>query len=252
MPPEIVEDATVTVYRRPDPIPLRRTASAGHGALGVVRDEPDDLHHRVAREIFQAIDSGHFPTGSILPNEHQLGTELGVSRTALREAIKGLASKGLVETRRKRGTLVLEQDRWNMLDADVISWSRRAGTSRISEELWRSVAAILPGLAADAAMRRQVAGIGDAAARFVGTGSGEAFAGLAVEIARASGNRFLASLVTSCLDNLLAEDVAFLDRKLGGLRRQALAPLGALIVAGDADAARAVVNKALAEERVMA
>ncbi|MFD1944620.1 hypothetical protein [Paradevosia shaoguanensis] len=69
---------------------------------------------------------------------------------------------------------------------------------------------------------------------------------------RPSGNRFLASLVTSYLDNLLTEDVAFLDRKLGGLRRQGLAPLGALIVAGDADAARAVVNKALAEERVVA
>ena len=115
----------MTVYRRPDPIPLRHSAVASPGGLNTVKHEPDDLNRLVAREIFQAIASGHFPVGSILPNEHQLSADLGVSRTALREAIKGLASKGLVETRRKRGTLVLDRSRWDMLNPEVIAWSRK-------------------------------------------------------------------------------------------------------------------------------
>src|SRR5262249_36527084 len=46
----------------------------------------------------------------------------GVSRTVVREAIRVLATKGLVDARPKRGTFVLDREQWNMLDPEVISW----------------------------------------------------------------------------------------------------------------------------------
>ena len=47
---------------------------------------------------------------------------LGVSRTAMREAIRGLIAKGLVESRSKIGTRVRPAAYWNHLDADVLRW----------------------------------------------------------------------------------------------------------------------------------
>ena len=80
------------------------------------------LHHEVAGRIGSLIALGRIRPGSVLPNEPSLGTEFGVSRTALREAIKVLASKGLVEVRRKTGTRVRPQAEWNMLDPEVLTW----------------------------------------------------------------------------------------------------------------------------------
>jgi len=80
------------------------------------------LHHAVAGRIGSLIAQGRIRPGSVLPNEPSLGTEFGVSRTALREAIKVLASKGLVEVRRKTGTRVRPQAEWNMLDPEVLTW----------------------------------------------------------------------------------------------------------------------------------
>jgi DNA-binding FadR family transcriptional regulator len=80
------------------------------------------LHSAVALRLGGLIAQGKLAAGSILPNEAALGAEFGVSRTALREAIKVLASKGLVDVRRKTGTRVNEHVQWNMLDPEVLSW----------------------------------------------------------------------------------------------------------------------------------
>lgn len=245
----------MTVYRRPDPIPIRRAPRVEPPrALHAVRAEPDDLHHLVARQIFAAIVSGDFPEGSILPNEHRLSEELGVSRTALREAIKGLASKGLVETRRRRGTQVLERSRWNMLDADLMSWSRRLGMPEpVSERLWQAVAAVLPALAALAAERRGSGAIRRAAAALQQPADAEtrldAFADALLAIARAAGNPFLLSLASTCLGNLLAEDRPFLGRRFAGFDTAALAGLADMVAAGDAVAAESRMRQLLTPAR---
>ncbi len=258
----------MTVYRRPDPIPMRRAARpdarqeplAAHPAraLHAVRAEPDDLHHLVARQIFAAIVAGDFPEGSILPNEHRLSEELGVSRTALREAVKGLASKGLLETRRRRGTQVLDRSRWNMLDADLVSWTRKIGPAEpVSERLWQAVTATSPALAALAATRRSAAAIRAAAVvlddRGVRVGRGEALAAFLSEIARAARNPFLLSLVSSCLGNLLAEDPPFLERMAAVIEPGAATALAGAIATGDARAAedrlRALLEPARQTER---
>jgi GntR family galactonate operon transcriptional repressor len=50
-----------------------------------------------------------------------------VSRTVVREAIKVLAAKGLVESRPKVGTRVRPRRDWNLLDPDVLAWQIEAG-----------------------------------------------------------------------------------------------------------------------------
>jgi DNA-binding FadR family transcriptional regulator len=81
-----------------------------------------NLHSAVASHIGCLIVQGKIPPGSVLPNEASLATQFGVSRTALREAIKVLASKGLIEVRRKTGTRVNAHAKWSMLDPEVLAW----------------------------------------------------------------------------------------------------------------------------------
>ncbi|MCK6441541.1 FadR/GntR family transcriptional regulator [Elstera cyanobacteriorum] len=81
------------------------------------------LHGKVAHMLGTRILSGDYAPGALLPNEETLSAELGVSRTALREAIKVLASKGLIESRPKIGTRVRPAKVWNLLDPDILAWS---------------------------------------------------------------------------------------------------------------------------------
>ncbi|MHA1566044.1 MAG: FadR/GntR family transcriptional regulator [Alphaproteobacteria bacterium] len=80
------------------------------------------LHGQVAHDIGIRIVQGAIAAGQALPNEETLSAQLHVSRTALREAIKVLAAKGLVESRPKTGTKVRPRDQWNLLDPDVLAW----------------------------------------------------------------------------------------------------------------------------------
>ncbi|MCL1142043.1 FadR/GntR family transcriptional regulator [Shewanella gaetbuli] len=80
------------------------------------------LHLHVAREIARAILSGELPQNSIIPGEMALCEQFGISRTALREAVKLLTSKGLLQSRPKIGTRVVEKKHWNFLDPQLIEW----------------------------------------------------------------------------------------------------------------------------------
>lgn len=65
---------------------------------------------------------GDYAPGSILPNEAQWTETFGVSRSAVREAIKILMAKGLLSSRPKVGSRVEPRERWNLLDRDVLGW----------------------------------------------------------------------------------------------------------------------------------
>jgi DNA-binding FadR family transcriptional regulator len=80
------------------------------------------LHVQVAREIARSILSGDLQQGSIIPGEMALCEQFGISRTALREAVKLLTSKGLLESRPKIGTRVVDRVYWNFLDSQLIEW----------------------------------------------------------------------------------------------------------------------------------
>ncbi|VVJ17580.1 Transcriptional regulator [Amycolatopsis camponoti] len=56
--------------------------------------------------IREFVRSGRFPAGSRLPPEHELATELGISRSPTREAVKALALARVLEVRRGDGTYV--------------------------------------------------------------------------------------------------------------------------------------------------
>jgi DNA-binding FadR family transcriptional regulator len=229
----------LTVYRRPDPIPLPRADRGASFSLPrPIRDRADGLHQLVAKQLFIAIASGKLPAGSILPNEHDLSLKFGVSRTALREAIKALTSKGLVEARRRRGTKVLERARWNMLDADIVSWSRKVESShRVTGQLWTAVVSTQPALAALAATRRDALRLSAAAIQMRDAGENVserviAFAKFHCEVAKASGNPFLTSLIATCFDNLLKEDVAALQDLAVEAEPAAAIALAELIASG--------------------
>lgn len=70
----------------------------------------------------QQIVRGDYRPGESLPNEADLGANLEVSRTVVREALKVLAAKGLVDSRPKTGTRVLDRANWSLIDPDVLSW----------------------------------------------------------------------------------------------------------------------------------
>jgi DNA-binding FadR family transcriptional regulator len=94
------------------------------------------LHGQIAEFLGRSILSGELSPGEVLPNEAALGASLRVSRTAIREAVKVLTSKGLVEVRRKTGTRVRGQDGWNRLDPDVLAWQfGDAASDPISESI---------------------------------------------------------------------------------------------------------------------
>src|SRR4051812_45996852 len=84
------------------------------------------LHGAVVHDIGVRILRGDLRPGDVLPAEEELGGELGVSRTVLREAIKVLAAKRLVESRPKTGTRVLPRGEWNLIDPDVLAWRLEA------------------------------------------------------------------------------------------------------------------------------
>lgn len=86
------------------------------------------MHHQALQQLGEEICSGRYAPGATLPNETLLGERLGVSRIVVREAVKSLASKGMLEVRRKTGTVVLEAARWSLFDADVIAWRARTAT----------------------------------------------------------------------------------------------------------------------------
>ena len=89
-----------------------------------------NFQSRVIHEIGAGVVSGRFPVGTALPNDAALMDEFGVSRTVLREALKSLEAKGLVEARPKVGTKVAHKSRWNLYDAQVLAWHLTAPPDR--------------------------------------------------------------------------------------------------------------------------
>lgn len=86
------------------------------------RSREGSLSELVAGTIGRRIVSGQYKPGDTLPTEPQIQEEFGVSRTAVREAIRLLSAKGLTVSRPKIGTRVRPMIDWNLLDPDVLRW----------------------------------------------------------------------------------------------------------------------------------
>lgn len=222
------------------------------------RNPARNLHTDVLWEMGYAIVSGQYAEGTILPADTELLERFGVSRTVLREALKTLAAKGLIEARARIGTRVLPRNRWNLFDGDVLAWFFELGPD---VSFLRSLAEVRIGieieaaaLAAGRADADQSAALMACVEKMAGAETPADFARYDLEfhhvVAEASGNPFMASISALVEMALTAaftisspvNDTAALEVTVKVHRRIAQA-----IGDGDADAARSAMREAIAQ-----
>jgi DNA-binding FadR family transcriptional regulator len=161
-------------------------------------------HQLVVDELGRRIVKRQLKPDRPLPVEDTLATELGVSRGALREAVKVLAAKGMLRTRPRTGTHVLPREHWNHLDRDLLHWQQACEPRQLLRDTVELRRAVEPEAARLAAGR---AGPGHIRAMFEALTAMESAAGqpglgeyVEADIAfhrallDASGNRLLGSL----------------------------------------------------------
>ena len=70
--------------------------------------QSERLYEQIVSQIEQRIETGELKVGDQLPSERELAEQFAVSRTAVREAVKALREKGLVEILAGRGTFITD------------------------------------------------------------------------------------------------------------------------------------------------
>lgn len=154
------------------------------------------------RDIGVGIVSGRFAQNTILPGDAELIERFGVSRTVLREAMKTLAGKGLIQARARIGTRVRDRSDWNLFDRDVLLWHAEVGFDGPFLDHLNEMRMVLePEAAALAAERRSAEqldaifawadAMGDQHESFV-----EADLNFHLAVSAAAGNPFLQSIAT--------------------------------------------------------
>ncbi|GJD61815.1 FadR/GntR family transcriptional regulator [Methylobacterium frigidaeris] len=208
-------------------------------------------HARVARALGTAIVAGRYPEGDVLPGEPVLLARFGVSRTVLREAMKTLSGKGMLEARTRVGTRVRERAAWNLFDRDVLAWTIEGGIDRrFLRDLAEIRLAVEPAAASLAAERRTTADLdrldASVAAMRAAPGLDPAFAeadlAFHLALADASGNVFMHSVgaVTEAALDVLFRLSRPTDPRAHAVSWRAHAAIAAAIRARDpAAAARA-------------
>jgi DNA-binding FadR family transcriptional regulator len=112
------------------------------------------LHDRVIREIALGVMRGSIGGAAALSTEGDLCRHFHVSRTVLREAVKVLAAKGLIDLRPRVGIRVRPREEWNLVDPDLLGWLCEAGVDeRFGRDLCEVRAIIEPAAAELAAAR---------------------------------------------------------------------------------------------------
>lgn len=87
-------------------------------------------HQDAVDQIAGWIVGGRFAAPAVLPTEDEIGDQLGVSRTVVREAMRTLVAKGMVTVRRRHGTQVQSVEAWSLFDPQVVAWRLSAGLTR--------------------------------------------------------------------------------------------------------------------------
>jgi GntR family transcriptional regulator, galactonate operon transcriptional repressor len=157
------------------------------------------LHGQTVEIIARRILAGEIAAGATL-NIAALQEELDVSLTALREALKVLSAKGIVDARQRRGTFVRPRADWNLLDGDVIRWQFAEGPDpRLLDQLHEVRSIIEPAAARLAASRATDADLValDAALNAMAAADGRPSAAVAADL------RFHNALLTATHNELL-------------------------------------------------
>ena len=80
------------------------------------------LATHICRELGRRIVAGYLREGEQIDDETRLSRRYAVSKSVVREAVKLLVGKGLLEVRRGSGTRVRRRSSWALLDDDVLAW----------------------------------------------------------------------------------------------------------------------------------
>lgn len=95
-----------------------------HSEVGVKNKEArhEPAHTKISRTFGVSIVTGDYKSGDILPSEIEIAQGLGVSRSVVREALRMLAARGLIDSKPRAGTRVKERSEWNVLDPILLEW----------------------------------------------------------------------------------------------------------------------------------
>ena len=111
------------------------------------------LYEQIVQQIEESILQGALKPGDQLPAERELALRFGVSRTAVREAVKALREKGLVEAYSGRGTFIT--DGTSQAVRQSFDLMVKIGQPEGSTDLAEVRSILEPGIAALAAERAQ-------------------------------------------------------------------------------------------------
>jgi GntR family galactonate operon transcriptional repressor len=223
----------------------RHGATRRRGVFGM-------LVHDIGRRIV----SGEFAPDALLPNEDDLTARFEVSRTTFREAMKTLASKGMVEIRPKTGTRVRPPEHWHHTDPDVMVWQYETGPSQQFLDALADLRRVLePAAAARAAERatpqeiEQIAAAYQAMCDAIGDkqAHGEADRRFHEAIFAATHNFMLARMIDLIAIGIYGNTVSAPDAIIAGQRRSLPFHLALLeaIRAGDPRAAADAAERLL-------
>ena len=114
------------------------------------------LADQLANELVDDIARGIYQPGSMLPSENELAEQAGVSRLTVREAVKTLQTKGVLEVKHGRGTSVKPFSNWSPFDpALLLAKSEHSmGAGALPEKLIEARRLVEVGAAELAAARR--------------------------------------------------------------------------------------------------
>jgi GntR family transcriptional repressor for pyruvate dehydrogenase complex len=181
------------------------------------------LYEQIVQQVEESIHKGALKAGDQLPPERELAEQFGVSRTAVREAVKALREKGLVEAYPGRGTFITDGSSYTIRQSlDRMMRSGHEGFTSLAEVreiLEPEIAALATTRAGEediAAMREQVAAM-DAA-----KGDPEAYIEADLDfhlaLAEAADNAIILSLIDSIV-GLLREQRMGIFQVDGGPER---------------------------------
>lgn len=92
-------------------------------------DRNFNLSQRMSQELGRQIVCGFYDRKISLPTEADLCEQFGVSRSAVREAVKMLSAKGLIASKPRQGIRIQPEDQWNIFDPDLLRWSLESNPS---------------------------------------------------------------------------------------------------------------------------
>lgn len=81
--------------------------------------DSQSLVDKAETSILDIFRAQQYKVGDVIPKEMELAALLGVSRTVVREAVSRLRMCGLLETRRKRGTVITNPDLMGLLEKNL-------------------------------------------------------------------------------------------------------------------------------------